>query len=291
MVGRAKSANGRNKSRVNNRSINRDVRLGKPTADQGLLQSPSPQQQGITDFTDTDPWRVMRIMGEFIQGFDTLAHVGPAVAVFGSARTSPDDPDYELAREVARRLAEAGFSIITGGGPGIMEAANHGAVLGGGRSIACNIELPMEQKTNPHAQIVVNFRYFFARKTMFVKYASAFVVFPGGFGTLDELMEALTLIQTGKLDNFPVILVGSAYWQGLLDWLKNTMLKEGKIWPEDLALLVVTDSAEEVRRLVLDCYNSTCWQAAEASTGAELAHQRNGIRPALSTRPHPAKAD
>jgi uncharacterized protein (TIGR00730 family) len=170
------------------------------TEDEKLLQQPGPR----IDFTRTDPWRVMRIMGEFIEGFDTLASVDKAVTIFGSARIGPDDAHYEAATETARLLAEAGFAIITGAGPGIMEAANKGARLGGGRSIGCNIELPFEQGSNPYVDTLVNFRYFFVRKTMFIKYSVAFVIFPGGFGTLDELFEALTLIQTGKIYRFPI---------------------------------------------------------------------------------------
>ncbi|MDQ3855444.1 MAG: TIGR00730 family Rossman fold protein [Chloroflexota bacterium] len=210
----------------------------------------SPRAAGLQDFTTADPWRVLRIMAEFVQGFDTLAHVGPAVTVFGSARVEPGDAMYEQAREVGRQLAEDGFAIITGGGPGLMEAANRGAREGGGESIGCNIELPFEQGTNPYVTTAITFRYFFVRKMMFVKYAEAFIIFPGGFGTMDELFEALTLIQTGKIQNFPIILVGSAYWQGMLDWIRSTMLAEGKISAEDLDLLMVTDSPEEVCRVV-----------------------------------------
>jgi len=207
------------------------------TEDEKLLQQPGPR----IDFTRTDPWRVMRIMGEFIEGFDTLASVDKAVTIFGSARVGPEDPHYDAAMETARLLAKAGFAIITGAGPGIMEAANKGAQTGGGRSIGCNIELPFEQGANPYVDTLVNFRYFFVRKTMFVKYSIGFIVFPGGFGTLDELFEALTLIQTGKIKHFPVVLFGSAYWAGLLDWLKNTMAAERKIEPSDLELFTVTD--------------------------------------------------
>src|SRR5207248_1264774 len=171
-----------------------------------------------------DPWRVLRIMGEYVHGFDALAEVGAAVAVFGSARTPQNDPMYEAARDVGRRLAQAGFAVITGGGPGIMEAANRGAREAGGLSVGCNIELPKEQGLNRYVDLSVNFRYFFCRKTMFVKYAEGFVLFPGGFGTLDELFEALTLIQTGKVQRFPVILFNSAYWGGLVAWLRERLL-------------------------------------------------------------------
>ena len=188
-----------------------------------------------------DAWRVFRIMGEFVEGFDTLAKVTDGVTIFGSARTKTDDPMYLQCVETARQLAAAGFTVITGGGPGIMEAGNKGAQRGEGISIGLNIELPFEQGTNAYLDTSIHFRYFFVRKTMFVKYSIGFVVFPGGFGTLDELFEALTLIQTGKIKHFPVVLFGTAYWKGMLDWLKNTMAVEKKIEPTDLALMTVTD--------------------------------------------------
>ena len=196
-------------------------------------------------FVKTDSWRVLRIMGEFVEGFDTLSDVYNAVTVFGSARTTADDPYYEKAVETARMLAREGFPIITGGGPGIMEAANRGAQEGNGLSIGCNIELPFEQGLNPYVERSINFRYFFVRKTMFVKYSTAFIVFPGGYGTMDELFEALTLIQTGKVSNFPVILFGAQYWAGLVDWLKERVAGEGKIATTDLLLFTVTDSPRE----------------------------------------------
>lgn len=222
------------------------------TEDEKLLQQPGP----TSDFTRTDPWRVMRIMGEFIEGFDTLASVEKGVTIFGSARTSPEDPMYRAAQETARLLAEAGFAIITGAGPGIMEAANKGAAEGGGRSIGCNIELPFEQGANPYVDTLVNFRYFFVRKTMFIKYSFAFVIFPGGFGTLDELFEAITLIQTGKIYQFPVILFGRHYWAGLLRWLQSRVLAERKISPDDIDLLILTDDPAEAARAVMDAYNA-----------------------------------
>src|SRR6266571_1446133 len=201
-------------------------------------------------FTRTDSWRVLRIMGEFVEGFDTLSDVYNAVTIFGSARTPVDDPYYEKAVETARMLAEEGFPIITGGGPGIMEAANRGCQEGNGLSIGCNIELPFEQGLNQYVERAINFRYFFVRKTMFVKYSTAFVVFPGGFGTMDELFEALTLIQTGKVKHFPVVLFGTKYFQGLIDWLRDVAAQEGKIDAKDLDLLHVTDDpAEVVRRI------------------------------------------
>ncbi len=224
------------------------IRKANGTADERLLKSPTPEQ---TAFLSSDPWRVLRIQSEFVKGFDALAQLGPAVTIFGSARTRPDDPMYLATVETARLLGKAGFSIITGGGPGIMEAGNKGARESGVTSIGLNIELPFEQHVNPYTDIDVEFRYFMVRKTMLVKYAQAFVIFPGGFGTLDELMEAITLIQTGKIHNFPVILFGKSYWQGLLDWLRGAVLERGNISPEDMDLMVLTDSPEEVRDAVL----------------------------------------
>ena len=226
--------------------------FGPVTEDEKLLQQSSPP----LDFTRTDPWRVMRIMGEFIEGFDTLAPVDKAVTIFGSARIGPDDPHYDAAVETARLLAKAGFAIITGAGPGIMEASNKGAQLGGGRSIGCNIELPFEQGANPYVDTLVNFKYFFVRKTMFIKYSVAFVIFPGGFGTLDELFEALTLIQTGKIYRFPVILFGRYYWAGLLRWLQARVLSEGKISEGDLDLVLVTDDPAEAAQAIVTAYKS-----------------------------------
>jgi uncharacterized protein (TIGR00730 family) len=229
------------------------------TEDEKLLQQGSP----AVDFTRTDPWRVMRIMGEFIEGFDTLASVEKAVTIFGSARTGPDDQHYAAAQEVSRLLAEAGFAIITGAGPGIMEAANRGAQEGGGRSIGCNIELPFEQGANPYVDTLINFKYFFVRKTMFIKYSSAFIIFPGGFGTLDELFEALTLIQTGKIYQFPVILFGRYYWAGLMRWLQARVLGEGKISAGDLNLMLITDNPAEAASAVLKAFEL---QATAAET-------------------------
>lgn len=231
-----------------NPALNVASRIGHATEDERLLSSPEPSY----DFTQSDPWRVFRIMGEFVEGFDTLAKVGDAVAVFGSARLPPDHPQYIAAEKTAQLLAEAGFAVITGGGPGIMEAANKGAAEGGGLSIGCNIELPFEQGMNAFVDVAIDFRYFFVRKTMFVKYSEAFVIFPGGFGTMDELFEALTLIQTGKIRNFPVVLFGSEYWAGLLDWIRTTMLGEGMISTSDPSLMFVTDSPEEAVRVIVD---------------------------------------
>lgn len=232
-------------------SANRTARPAKWHEDEQLLSSPAQQPVETQLFTRSDPWRVLRIMGEFVEGFDVLAEIGPAVTIFGSARVREDDPFYTAAVETARLLGEAGLTIITGGGPGIMEAGNRGAQESGARSIGLSIELPFEQAVNAYVETAVEFRYFFVRKMMFVKYARAFVIFPGGFGTMDELFESLTLIQTGKILNFPVILFGSTYWQGLLDWLRATMLAESKIAQSDLDLLLVADSPAEVRDIVV----------------------------------------
>lgn len=194
-------------------------------------------------------------MAEFVEGFEALAAVSPAVTFFGSARTRPDQPEYQTARRIAHDLAKKGFAVLTGGGPGIMEAANLGAKEAGGRSIGCNIELPFEQKPNPYITTLVNFRYFFVRKVMFVKYTSAFVIFPGGFGTLDELFEALTLIQTKKIRPFPVVLVGSAYWKGLLDWLEREVLKKAaNVDPEDLTIFKVMDEPKQIVSYLLKAH-------------------------------------
>ncbi|MEJ2218381.1 MAG: TIGR00730 family Rossman fold protein [Gemmatimonadota bacterium] len=239
--------------------------LDRRTEDERLLQREEPVRE--VEFIHSDPWRVFRIMGEFVEGFDALAQLGPAVTIFGSARMAPDDPMYGKAQETARLLVEAGFAVITGGGPGVMEAANRGAKDAGGESVGCNIELPFEQGSNRYVTRGINFRYFFVRKTMFVKYAEAFVICPGGFGTMDELFESLTLIQTGKVRNFPVILMGTEYWSGLLDWLRGTMMARGKISPEDLDLLVMTDSPEAIARTVVKCFDAKC-TAAQAVADA-----------------------
>jgi hypothetical protein len=221
------------------------TRRARMTEDERLLERPQPPA-----FLDSDPWRALRILAEFVEGFDALAAVGPAVTVFGSARIKPDSRNYGLARELGQLLGRQGYAVITGGGPGIMEAANRGCQEVGGLSVGCNIELPMEQGLNPYVDLGVEFRYFFARKTMFVKYADAFVIFPGGYGTLDELFEALTLIQTKKVQNFPVILMGGSYWDGLLDWLRTTLVNEAAINPEDVDLLRVTDSPAEACEII-----------------------------------------
>jgi uncharacterized protein (TIGR00730 family) len=253
-----------------NPTLDRAARARKATQDEKLLERPTAEQK---IFTDTDPWRVLRIQGEFVEGFDTLAELGPAVSIFGSARTAEDDPIYQAAAETARLLSEAGLVIITGGGPGVMEAGNRGARLGGGVSVGLNIELPFEQGTNRYVEIPINFRYFFVRKTMFVKYAQAFVIFPGGFGTLDELFEALTLIQTGKISNFPIILFGSAYWSGLQQWLRESVLAGGKLSPADLDLLAVTDSPQEVRDLVLEAMVAGGWCEEKEAAAREATRQ------------------
>jgi hypothetical protein len=217
------------------------------TTDQRLLDS-----RGSTDWVHTDPWRVLRIQAEFVEGFGALAELGPAVGVFGSARTRADDPAYARAEQLGSRLAEAGFAVITGGGPGAMEAANKGASEAGGVSVGLGIELPFEAGLNPWVDKGINFRYFFARKTMFVKYAEGFVVLPGGLGTFDELFEALTLVQTQKVTSFPVVLLGVDYWSGLVDWLRGVVLAEGKISAEDLDILTVTDDVDLAVRLMVE---------------------------------------
>lgn len=244
------------------------------TEDERLLSAPD-----RAAFTGADTWRVLRIMGEFVEGFEELADLGPAVTIFGSARMRPGGPMYEAAVEVGRLLGESGFTVITGGGPGAMEAGNKGAREAGAPSVGLNIELPFEQHVNPYVDVEVDFRYFFVRKTMLVKYSQAFVIFPGGFGTMDELFEALTLIQTGKVRDFPVVLFGTGYWKGLLDWLRHTMAAEGKIADADLGLIDLTDSPEEVLRIVLD-------SAREHRGGGYEEGAREATREALG-RPRP----
>ena len=206
----------------------------------------------MEEFGGGETWRVFRIMSEFVEGFETLKDLGPAITIFGSARTRKDEWAYKATLKVATLLAQQGFAIISGGGPGIMEAANRGAYEAGGLSIGCNIELPFEQGSNAYLTRSLNFKFFFVRKTMFAKYATAFIVFPGGYGTLDELFEALTLIQTGKVRHFPVILFGSAYWAGLVEWLTRTVAEERKINPTDLLLFRVTDDPAEAARIVIE---------------------------------------
>jgi uncharacterized protein (TIGR00730 family) len=220
--------------------VTRRDQIGSSTTDQRLLDS-----RGPTDWVHTDPWRVMRIQSEFVEGFGALAELGPAISVFGSARTPRTDPSYAIAEEIGAKLVHAGFAVITGGGPGVMEAANKGAGEAGGISVGLGIELPFESGLNEYVDRGLNFRYFFARKTMFVKYAQGFIVLPGGFGTFDELFEALTLVQTQKVTSFPIVLIGTAYWSGLVDWIRSTVLADGKVSETDLEMFRVTDDVDE----------------------------------------------
>jgi uncharacterized protein (TIGR00730 family) len=224
----------------------RRAQVQRSTTDQRLLDSSA----GPTDWVHADPWRVLRIQAEFVEGFGTLAELGPAISVFGSARIQRDSPEYERARAIGAGLAEAGYAAITGGGPGIMEAVNRGAVDAGGVSVGLGIELPFEQGLNPWVDIGVHFRYFFARKTMFVKYSSGFIVLPGGYGTMDELFEAMTLVQTQKVTAFPIVLLDSGYWGGLLTWLRERMVGDGKASDQDLQLLQVVDTVDEAIQAV-----------------------------------------
>ena len=233
------------------------------TTDQRLLAG-----SGTSDWVHTDPWRVLRIQAEFVEGFGTLSELERAVCIFGSARTDQSDPMCTAAEEIAARLSRAGLAVITGGGPGIMEAANRGAAEAGGTSVGLGIELPYESGLNDHVNLGINFRYFFARKTMFVKYAQGFVVMPGGFGTLDELFEALTLLQTGKVTSFPLVLFGSGYWQGMLDWLRSTALEHGSISRADLDLMQLTDSIDEVVDIMLSNQPSSADASHEMSNRA-----------------------
>ncbi len=219
--------------------------IPKTTTDQRLLD-----RRGPSDWVHTDPWRVLRIQAEFVEGFGLLAELGLAVSIFGSSRAVPGTPQYELAERIAAGLTEVGYAVITGGGPGIMEAANKGAAAANGTSVGLGIELPLEQGLNDHVEIGIEFRYFFVRKTMFVKYSQAFVVLPGGFGTLDELFEAVTLVQTGKITKFPIVLVDSGYWSGLLSWLRETVVGQGKVSAIDLDLLSIADDPAEVVRII-----------------------------------------
>ena len=239
--------------------------IPETTADQRLLES-----KDSVDWLHQDPWRVMRIQSEFVEGFGALAGLGPAVSVFGSARVTPDHPDYAVAEAIGAALARAGYATITGGGPGIMEAANKGACEAGGVSVGLGIELPFEQHMNRWVDLGVNFRYFFARKTMFVKYAEGFIVLPGGFGTLDELFESLTLVQTRKVTCFPIVLVGSTYWSGLLEWVRSTLVERAAIDVSDLALVQVTDDAQEAVDLVVS--------ARRERRHAEMRAQRDAAR-------------
>jgi uncharacterized protein (TIGR00730 family) len=233
----------------------------RPTEDEAILQREQPQ------FVNEDPWRIMRISAEFVEGFDALAGVSSGICIFGSARVDTEDPMYGAGREIGRLLAEAGFAVITGGGPGIMEAANRGCHDAGGLSVGCNIELPFEQSMNPYVDLGIEFRYFFVRKMMFVKYSEGFVVFPGGFGTLDELFEALTLTQTGKIQHFPVVLFGSEYWSGLTRWLRDPAMREGKVSSEDLDLFRCCDDPAEAVEHIQDVLSNKA-----AADARELEH-------------------
>jgi uncharacterized protein (TIGR00730 family) len=236
---------------------------GRPTEDRKLLR---PAPYADTSFLDSDAWRALRIMGEFVDGFDALAQLGPAISIFGSARTPPDDPMYRTAEALAATLAQRGMTVITGGGPGIMAAANKGAAEAGGVSVGLAIELPHEQESNGWCTLTVKFRYFFVRKTMFVKYAQGFVIFPGGFGTFDELFESLTLVQTGKIEHFPIILFGTGYWQPMLDWLHDKVKQGGNISPPDLELVRCTDDAGEIVRWIEESFAEAEAARVEAET-------------------------
>ena len=233
--------------RYRGRTVMRRDQIDSSTTDQRLLDS-----RDSTDWLHTDPWRVLRIQSEFVEGFGTLAELGPAISVFGSARTSAEDPSYAAAEAIGTKLVEAGFAVITGGGPGVMEAANKGACEAGGISVGLGIELPFEAGLNRYVDRGLNFRYFFARKTMFVKYAQGFIVLPGGFGTFDELFEALTLVQTQKVTSFPIVLIGTAYWSGLVDWIRATVLADGKVSERDLDMIRLTDDVDEAVKLMID---------------------------------------
>ena len=254
--------------------------MRRKTQDERLLSGPA----GRAAFRETDKWRVLRIMGEFVEGFEELAGLAPAVTIFGSARGARDDEAYATAVEVGRLLGEAGFAIITGGGPGIMEAGNRGTREAGATSVGLNIELPFEHHVNPYVDVEVDFRCFFVRKTMLVKYAQALVISPGGFGTMDELFEALTLIQTGKIRDFPIILFGRDYWGGLLDWVRSAMVAEGKAAEADLGLLSLTDSPTEARDLIL----ATTRDQYEGAGYEEEAREALSKSPGRKQRPEPA---
>ncbi|MFD4291931.1 TIGR00730 family Rossman fold protein [Rhodococcus sp. NPDC058505] len=257
-TGKRASATVKNRGPV---QLRRDRKAGRSTADQRLLD-----RRGPAEWVHTDPWRALRIQSEFVEGFDALAEVPRAVSVFGSARTAEEHADYALGRELGAALAHAGYAVITGGGPGVMEAANRGASESGGFSIGLGIELPFEQGLNEWVDLGMNFRYFFARKTMFVKYSQAFVCLPGGFGTLDELFEALTLVQTNKITRFPIVLIGSHFWGGLVDWIRTTLVAEGKISAGDVDLIHVTDSVAEAVAIVV-----------ASQDGEELAEAREEV--------------
>jgi uncharacterized protein (TIGR00730 family) len=242
-----------------------DAEARRPPEAEQLIEQVEP----TLDSSLTDPWRVFRIMGEFVDGFDSLARIGPAVAIFGSSRTPRNDPDYRAATKTCRLLAESGFAIMTGAGPGIMEAANKGAQAGGGLSVGLNIELPFEQDINRYVDLSLTFRYFFVRKTMFVRYSEGFVIFPGGYGTMDELFEALTLIQTGKVHDFPLVMYNNRYHSSLMRWLKNTLLEEGKISPEDLDIIITANSPEQAAQIIVDAHHARNGDGAGAMAAAK----------------------
>jgi uncharacterized protein (TIGR00730 family) len=256
----------------------------KPSEDRKLLR---PAPYADTTFLDSDAWRSLRIMGEFVEGFEALARLGPAISIFGSARTPDNSPMYHAAEELAGTLARRGITVITGGGPGIMAAANKGATEAGGESVGLAIELPHEQESNPFCTLTVTFRYFFVRKTMFVKYAQGFVIFPGGFGTLDELFESLTLVQTGKIDHFPIILFGTDYWQGLIDWVRDRLAAQEKIWPRDLQLMRCTDDLDQVMAWIEESFADAeaARQAAEQSPNGERVEAAQELQAQTTTRP------
>ena len=263
----------------------RGNQIPRTTTDQRLLASGQE-----TDWLHSDPWRVMRIQSEFVEGFGSLAELGQAVSVFGSARTKPDHPDYAAGETVGRLLVEAGYAVITGGGPGVMEAANKGAAEAGGTSVGLGIELPFEQGVNEYVNLGINFRYFFARKTMFLKYAQGFIVMPGGFGTFDELFEAVTLVQTHKVTQFPIVLVGKEYWGGLLEWIRNTSLARGTISDVDLDIIYLTDDPADAVRHVVDRASQIAAERAALMAAAaverateEAAAARRGPQRALGS--------
>ena len=256
--------------------VQRRGQVDDSTTDQRLLDS-----RGATDWVHTDPWRVLRMQAEFVEGFGALAELGPAIAVFGSARLRPEHPSYALAETLGRRLVEEGFAVITGGGPGAMEAANKGACKAGGVSVGLGIELPFESGLNEYVDMGLNFRYFFARKTMFVKYAQGFIVLPGGFGTFDELFEALTLVQTQKVTSFPIVLVGLDYWAGLVEWIRGTVLAGGRISEPDLEMFRVTDDVDEAVSVMVE---SQRHRDSQAPGGGETPGRRPE-RPSRERRP------
>ena len=240
--------------------IMRRSQVPASTTDQRLLDS-----RGSSEWVHTDPWRVLRIQAEFVEGFGAMAELGPAISVFGSARSRPGDTDYEQGEELGRALARAGFAVITGGGPGAMESANKGASQAGGVSVGLGIELPFESGLNEWVDIGINFRYFFARKTMFVKYAQGFIALPGGFGTFDENFEAVTLVQTQKVTSFPIVLLGTAYWGGLVDWIRNVVQAGGKVSDKDLDLLRLTDDVDEAVSIMVEAAGARAGEVPETA--------------------------